>query len=116
MNASNAELTLAAQLEQAGIPFGTEVLIAKPRKFRWDFIVADNLNSDPPERTILVEIEGGTWIAGRHVQGAGFESGCEKQALAVLAGYRVFRATTRQVENGTALSWIRQALGMEVAA
>lgn len=96
---SIVEMTLVAQLEQAGILFDREVRFTAPRWFRADFWVSPD---------ILVEVEGGTWIAGRHVRGKGFEDGCEKQALAVIAGFRYLRCTTEQVEDGTCLSWIEQ--------
>jgi len=69
------------------------------------------------ERDLLVEIDGGGWTQGRHTRGSGVEKDAEKQSAAAILGYRVIRCTPRQVENGTALSWIRQALGIaEVAA
>lgn len=108
---SNAELLLSVQLEQAHILFEREVGLWPGRKFRADFWLPDHRHGD-----VVLEIEGGTWVGGRHSRGIGFERDCEKQALAVLQGIRYFRCTANQVENGTALSWIRQALGLEVAA
>ena len=35
----------------------------------------------------------------------------EKQSAAAILGYRVIRATPKQVEDGRCLSWIRQAFG-----
>lgn len=105
---SNAELTLAVQLEQAGILFEREFRFAPPRRWRADFrIVRDEL---------LVEIDGGGYVAGRHTRGAGFEADAEKASAAAILGYRVIRCTPRQVEDGRALSWIRQALGLEEEA
>lgn len=118
MTASLAELTLAAQLEQAGIPFEREFRFAPPRRWRADFLV----KFGPWSNTVvipsgfLIEIDGGGYVAGRHTRGAGFEADCEKQSAAAILGYRVIRCTPRQVENGDALSWIRQALGLAVAA
>jgi hypothetical protein len=106
---STAELLLAAQLEQAGIPFEREFRFYDGRRYRADFVIFDDV--DGP--TLLIEVEGGTWVEGRHSRGKGFEADCEKQALAVIAGYRYLRVTSAQVEDGRALDWIRQALGME---
>jgi hypothetical protein len=106
---SNAERTLEAQLEQAGIYFLREFQFLPSRRFRADFVIGRGTG-------LLVEVEGGVWSGGEHVRGRGFESGCEKQALAVIAGYRYLRCTSAQVEDGRCLSWIRQALGVEVAA
>jgi hypothetical protein len=98
---SLAEQTLAAQLEQAGILFVREVAFAAPlRRWRADF-----------------EIKGGVGSISRHLTYLGFSQDCEKYAMAAILGFRVIRATTSQVNEGVALSWIQQALGLtEVAA
>jgi hypothetical protein len=120
LTGSVAEQTLAVQLEQAGLVFDREVQFAKHlgRKWRADF----GIYPTKPGRNgrlltaILVEIDGGGWVQGHHSRGKGIEDDAEKQSAAAILGFRVIRATPRQVENGTALSWIRQALGIERAA
>lgn len=108
---SPAEQLLAVQLEQAGIPFEREARFAPPRRWRADFeIYAAGRGWGS---NILVEIDGGGWVQGRHTRGSGFEKDAEKQSAAAILGYRVIRATPRQVEDGRCLSWIRQALGLE---
>ena len=108
---STAELLLSVQLQQAGIPFRREHMFAKSMKRRWraDFEVWKN----HWDHAILVEIDGGGYVAGRHSRGAGMEKDAEKQSAAAILGYRVIRATPKQVEDGRCLSWIRQALGLE---
>ena len=119
---SSAELLLAAQLEQAGIPFVREYRFAPPRRWRADFFIPvpeQNLGQwlagqrNPP---ILIEVDGGGYVAGRHSRGKGIEDDAEKQSAAAILGYRVIRCTPAQVEDGRALDWIRQALGVKVAA
>ena len=88
------------------------------RRFRADFCwPADAIR-------LIVEVDGGTFARaggkhcfvcgeipkGRHSTGTGRESDCEKQVLAVLAGWRYLTVTTRQVGDGRALDWILQAL------
>jgi very-short-patch-repair endonuclease len=109
---SNAEILLAEQLRQAGIPFEQEFRFAPPRRWRADFRVEPN----HPRTAILVEIDGGGYVAGRHSRGGGMEADAEKQSAAAILGYRVIRCTPAQVDDGRALSWIRQALGLAVAA
>lgn len=109
---SDAETLLAVQLDQAGIPYEREFRFAPPRRWRADFWVTRS----GILANLLVEIDGGAYVAGRHTRGAGFEKDAEKASAAAILGYRVIRCTPRQVEDGSALSWIRQALGMEVAA
>jgi very-short-patch-repair endonuclease len=113
---SAAEILLAAQLEQAGIPFEREYRFHPTRKWRADFRIRVAYHLVDGLDYILVEIDGGGYVAGRHSRGTGIEKDAEKQSAAAILGYRVIRATPRQVEDGTALSWIRQALGMEEAA
>ena len=60
--------------------------------------------------SLLIEIDGGSWVAGRHTTGAGFERDCEKLNAATLAGYRVLRFLPEQVTSGVALQTIEQAL------
>jgi very-short-patch-repair endonuclease len=109
VTASTAETLLAVQLDRAGIPFEPEYRFAPPRRWRADFRIVD-IRWD--EATILVEIDGGAFIAGRHSRGTGVEADCEKQSAAAILGYRVIRVTPAQVDDGRALSWIRQALGL----
>jgi hypothetical protein len=122
LTGSVAEQTLAVQLEQAGIPFEREFRFDSSRKWRADFrIFGHAIHYSNPPQTInyedfLVEIDGGAFVGGRHSRGTGVEADAEKQSAAAILGYRVIRATPRQVENGTALSWIRQALGLVEAA
>jgi very-short-patch-repair endonuclease len=71
------------------------------RRWRFDFCW--------PARKIAVEVDGGTWIGGRHVQGAGFENDCRKMNAAVLAGWDVYRFTTDMVLAGEAFTVLEDA-------
>lgn len=115
---STAEHLLAVQLQQAGIPFEREYRFAPPRRWRADFHITNAASSHLRDAFIgwLVEIDGGGYVAGRHSRGSGMEKDAEKQSAAAILGYRVIRVTPKQVEDGRALSWIRQALGLEEAA
>jgi very-short-patch-repair endonuclease len=97
------ETLLMTQLHWAHLPEPTrELRIIPGRRFRADF-------AWPAER-LVVEVEGGTWIGGRHSRGKGFESDCEKQCLAVLDGWRYLRLTPSMIDDGRAIEWIRRAL------
>ena len=123
MTTSPAEHLLSVQLEQAGIDYHREFVFApadwcrangyltptgRPRMWRADFTIEPIL----PAR-LLVEIDGGGYVAGRHSRGAGMEKDAEKQSAAAILGYRVIRCTPAQVNDGRALAWIKQALGLE---
>ena len=108
MRLDHAE-TLATYLRLAGIrSFVREHPIASGRRFRADlFFTASGHKGSSP---LVVEVEGGGWIAGRHSRGAGIESDCEKSALIAANGWRLLRCTPRQVKDGRAVKWIEAAL------
>lgn len=60
------------------------------------------------EARVALEVDGGVYTSGRHTRGAGYERDCEKLAEAALLGWTVFRASTGQVADGTAMSWIER--------
>ncbi len=64
-----------------------------------------------PDQMVLAEIDGGTWVQGRHTRPQGFENDCEKLNTAVLMGWRVLRFTTAMVEDGRAVQTIKEVLG-----
>lgn len=88
-------------LQQEKIPFVTEYHFHPTRKWRLDFYVASLLG---------VEIEGGTWVGGRHVQGQGYEDDCEKYNAALMLGIPVARFTSAQVRRGEAIDYILKYL------
>jgi very-short-patch-repair endonuclease len=105
---SDLELALAFQMAVHKIPAPVrEHRFCPPRRFRFDFAW--------PEQKLAVEVDGGSWIAGRHNRGAGFAKDAEKANLAVLHGWRVLHFVGSQIDDGTAIDTIRQALGMEAA-
>ena len=123
---SAAEKLLEVQLDQSRIHYEREYRFApedwcraagfltptgRPRKWRADFMV-----TRPYMAMLLVEIDGGTWISGRHNRGSSIAKDYEKGAAAAILGYRVIHATTEQVNDGTCLAWIKAALGLEEAA
>lgn len=100
---SNAEESLATLIRWNGIPEPSrEYVFAKPRRWRFDFAWW--------REKVAVEVEGGSWIAGRHTRGSTFEKDCEKYAEAGLAGWLVLRVTPHMIEDGRAIALIRRAL------
>jgi hypothetical protein len=59
---------------------------------------------------LAVEIEGGTWIKGRHTTGSGFAADCAKYNRAVILGWRVLRYTADDVSNWTAATEVVELL------
>lgn len=72
------------------------------RRFRFDFAW--------PAVKVALEVDGGTWIGGRHTSGAGYQRDVEKMNLAALTGWLVVRATKDMVKDGTAVNTALAAL------
>lgn len=87
------------QLDQLGLPPAKrEYRFCPPRRWRFDFAW--------PLFKMAVEIQGGTWIHGRHNRGAGFEKECERRRWCARLGWRVFEFTGKEVKNETAINWM----------
>ena len=105
---SEIEERLAWQLRvnEPQVPAGEREFRFHPkRKWRFDFAW--------PEARVGLEVEGGVWTQGRHTRGTGFSEDCVKYNEAQLLGWRVLRVTGEQVEDGSAVDWVRRALGEE---
>lgn len=101
---SDLEDALVWQIRAAKLPAPVrEHRFAPPRRYRFDLCW--------PDRKLAVEVDGGSWVAGRHSRGAGFEKDCEKYCLAAVLGFRVLRVTGAMVDDGRALGWVQEALG-----
>jgi very-short-patch-repair endonuclease len=105
---SNLEDEFAFQLKAARVALPVREFRPVPgRRWRVDF--------SWPDRMVCLEVEGATWIAGRHTRGLGFQKDCEKYAELALQGWTVLRATKEHIRNGMALAWIERALGKQSA-
>lgn len=105
---SMLELVFMQQLKDARLAEHVEreyAFAAPERKWRFDF-------SWLPAG-IAVEIEGGTWVGGKHVNPARFEGETEKYNEATLRGWRVFRFTSDQVNDGRAIAFMRRVFARE---
>ena len=80
----------------------TEHLFHPTRKWRFDLAW--------PALMLAVEIEGGSWIGGRHSRGGGFESDVVKYNEAALLGWTVLRVTPAMIDDGRALEWIERGV------
>lgn len=80
----------------------TEYLFHSTRKWRFD--------GAWPDRMIAFEVDGGTWVGGRHTRGAGFEKDCEKINAAEELGWHVFRFTSTMVKSDVAAFQLERVL------
>ena len=63
------------------------------------------------EARVLIEIEGGIWVNGRHNRAAGFNADLEKYLEAGLLGWRVFRLGPDQITIENVARMERQVRG-----
>ena len=100
---SLGEETLALQLRAFGIGgWVREYRFDPERRWRFDF-------AWEPKR-FAVEVEGGTWIGGRHNRGVGYAKDLEKYNAASKSGWAVLRFTTEDVVSGKAIREIQKYL------
>jgi very-short-patch-repair endonuclease len=59
------------------------------RRWRADYAI--------PNFKILIEIEGGVWVKGRHTRGSGYIKDMEKYNAAGIMGYTILRYTPQQI-------------------
>ena len=102
---SKGEEALAMMLRAYGVEFEREYRFAPPRRWRADFAV--------PDRRLLIEVQGGHWVDGRHNRGDGYAKDLERQNAAQLAGWMVLQYTTDQVVSGEAIAQVMDFLQRE---
>lgn len=80
------------------------------REFRFHLTRKWKVDFAWPPDWLIVEVEGGTWIQGRHSRGAGMRNDAIKYNEAVLMGFRLLRVTADMIRDGSALEVIERAL------
>lgn len=95
---SSPEDELAFQLKAAKILFERQFRIHPDRRFKADFYL--------PKPRLVVEVDGGGYVNGRHSRGKGMERDCEKSAYIAQMPARLIRVTPKHIRSGEALRWI----------
>lgn len=77
-------------------PFKREFLFAQEvgRKWRFDYAW--------PQYKLALEIEGGSWVNGRHNRASGFIADMGKYNQAAFLGWKILRVTPKDVDSGYA--------------
>lgn len=103
MSDSEIERTLEYQIKVVGLPAPErEYRFCPARKWQSDFAW--------PDLKVMVEVEGGTYIRGRHTRPEGYRRDCEKYNVAAILGWKVLRFTSEMVNSGEAIEVIEQVL------
>lgn len=104
ISATDAAIGLANLLKWHGISgFEREYRFAPPRRWRADLAFLEPIR-------LLVEVNGGGWIAGRHSREPGMSNDAQKQNTAQLLGWTVLVFTPSMIDSGEAVETIRKAL------
>ncbi len=112
MSRSGYSQNLIFQVRAAKLPAPTPEYQFHPVR-RW------RLDLAWPDQKLYVEVDGGTWVGGRHSRGAGYENDCVKLNAAAVEGWRGLRVTTAMVKDGRALAALEQvfqAIGLRSEA
>ena len=99
------ELAMLRQIRAMGLAEPeTQYRFATGRHWRADFAW--------PYHRLLVEVDGGVWVGGRHVQPLGYIADRRRDCEAVCSDWSVLRVTREMIEDGTAVEFIRRALAL----
>ena len=101
---SPLESRLLAQLRDRGLPEPErEYQFNKPTsRHKFDFAW--------PALMLAVEVEGATWIQGRHTRGGGYRNDCIKYNIAARLGWTLLRYTADMLAGGKAADEIAQVV------
>lgn len=103
---SELQQELLEMMLEEGLPLAEmEYRFAPPRLWKFDLAY--------PDRKLAIEIEGGTWVRGRHITPSGYARDCEKYSIAALLGWTVVRVTSDMVHNKKAIKLVQIALGLK---
>lgn len=72
------------------------------RLWRFDYAI--------PVHKIALEVEGGVWTGGRHINPKGFLGDMEKYNTATLMGWRVFRTTPDELYKLNTINMLKTAI------
>lgn len=108
MKLTNTDAPFLHLLAEAGLPAPVQEYRFHPsRRWRFDYAWVGRWECSPD---VALEVEGGTWVAGRHVRGMGYLNDMEKYNEAVALGWRVLRCTPDTLNDPRTVGLVRDAL------
>ena len=103
-----ANLLLEKHLAELGLVYDREFRFHPVRLWRADYRITNVLKNG---QMILIEIEGGLFISGRHNRAVGYQKDLDKYNHAVKLGYGVLRFSTQDVLRGRAKEFLKSMFG-----
>jgi len=100
---SDLEEDLLFQIRAVGLP-------TPEREYRFHPVRRWRADMCWPDKMVMVEVEGGVFVRGRHNRGAGFVKDCEKYNAAAEMGYRIFRYPAPLIKSGEAIKQLESVL------
>lgn len=124
-----SKMELLGEITVEGLKKVPQHIINKKKFYQiindWELSISFEFQFDPdrrwrfdmafPEHKIAIEIEGGTWVSGRHSRGTGMEKDMEKYAVATSRGWSIMRFSTSMLVNNDYLALLFDLLVLKGA-
>ncbi len=102
MAISQLEELLELQLEELNLSYEREYKFDSSRRWRVDFVLH--------EYKIAIEVEGGTWVNGRHNRASSIEADMDKYNALAIHGWTLLRFSGSMIKSGKAVTVIQNAI------
>jgi|ERR1035437_5437648 very-short-patch-repair endonuclease len=86
---------------QTGIIAVKEYMFHDKRKWRFDYAI--------PDKKVAIEVDGGIWSKGRHIQPKGMLGDMDKFNAAAVLGWRILKVTPQTLFNLSTFEMIIQS-------
>ncbi len=107
---SELEALMNRHIEDAGLITPTRhYMYHAGRKWEFDFAWPGILGVGFIH-SLALEVEGGSWVKGRHTTGVGFQKDAEKYLAANEHGWLVLRVTGSQIKSGEAIQSLQRVM------
>jgi very-short-patch-repair endonuclease len=93
--------------KELGLTVEKEYMFHPTRKWRIDYAI--------PEYKIAIEVEGGVWSKGRHIQPKGFLADIEKYNQLSIIGWRLLRVTPDTIYSVKTLEMIKESIKWQIS-
>ena len=99
---TEATILMETHLKELATWWEPEYQFTAPSSWRFDFALTTI--------KVAIEIDGGTWVNGRHNTGSGSAGYREKFNEAARLGWRILNFTPQEILRGDAIAFIKRCL------